>query len=74
MHAFFFPISTDPSVPSPTIYGGIQHGVNLYAGIWGNDTAPGAGHGSEIGLVFGATDTPIRRATNDEERQVERYK
>jgi len=37
-------------------------GVNawryLYAGTWGNDSAPGAGHGAEIALVFGTIGHP----------------
>jgi cholinesterase len=47
-------------------------GVNawryLYSGVWGNDTAPGAGHGDEIALVMGTIDHPSRRKSTPEER------
>ena len=40
-------------------------GVNawryLYSGTWGDDTAPGAGHGAEIWLVLGTLDHPSRK-------------
>jgi len=42
----------------------------LYAGTWGNDTAPGAGHGAEIALVFGTIDHPSRRQSTPEEAKL----
>jgi cholinesterase len=52
-------------------------GVNswryLYSGTWGNDTAPGAGHGAEIALVFGTIDHPSRRKSTPEEAKLSLY-
>lgn len=49
-------------------------GVNawryLYSGTWGNDTAPGAGHGAEIALVFGTIDHPSRNSSTPEEAKL----
>jgi len=42
----------------------------LYAATWGDDTAPGAGHGSELALVFGTIDNPPRAATNEEQSKL----
>jgi cholinesterase len=42
----------------------------LYAGTWGNDSSPGAGHGSEIALVFGTVDNPPRKAVNEQEEEL----
>ena len=49
-------------------------GVNawryLYSATWGNDTAPGAGHGAEIALVLGTIDHPSRRKPYPEEAKL----
>jgi cholinesterase len=49
-------------------------GVNswryLYSGTWGNDTAPGAGHGAEIALVLGTIDHPTRKKSTPEESKL----
>lgn len=42
----------------------------LYSGAWGNDTAPGAGHGAEIALVMGTIDHPSRRQPTSEEAKL----
>lgn len=42
---------------------GINSWRYLYSGTWGNNTAPGAGHGDEIALVFGTIDHPTRAAS-----------
>jgi cholinesterase len=49
---------------------GINSWRYLYAGTWGNDTAPGAGHGAEIALVFGTVDHPSRKAPTPEEAKL----
>jgi cholinesterase len=42
----------------------------LYSGTWGNDTAPGAGHGAEVALVLGTIDHPSRRKSFPEEAKL----
>jgi cholinesterase len=42
----------------------------LYSGTWLNDTAPGAGHGAEIALVFGTIDHPSRRPSTPAEARL----
>src|ERR1700760_3360250 len=49
---------------------GINSWRYLYSGTWGNDTAPGAGHGAEIALVFGTVDHPSRKPPTPEEAKL----
>jgi hypothetical protein len=42
----------------------------LYAATFGNSTSPGAGHGADIALQFGAIDTPVRKPINDAETKL----
>jgi cholinesterase len=49
---------------------GIKAWRYLYSGTFANDTAPGAGHGAEIGLIFGTIDHPSKRKSTPEERKL----
>ncbi|KAF2432318.1 alpha/beta-hydrolase [Tothia fuscella] len=45
----------------------------LYSGTFANNTAPGAGHGDEIALVFGTIDHPSKRKSTSEEGKLSLY-
>lgn len=49
---------------------GINAWRYLYSGTWGSDTAPGAGHGAEIALVFGTINHPSHKAPTPEEAKL----
>lgn len=70
----FRPPAKDGCGPNAAALAYRKAGVNawryLYSGTWGNDTAPGAGHGAEIPLIFGTIDHPSRRKSTPEEAKL----
>jgi cholinesterase len=72
--ASYRPPERDGCGPNAAALSYRRAGVNawryLYSGTWGNDPAPGAGHGAEIALVLGTIDHPSRKKPTPEEAKL----